>query len=239
MQNFAKMRINMLALQIKDFFFPKFCCHCGLTGDFLCESCERSLKEVNPESFISRNPSSNWDIEPSLKNQTILEKVYYFYEYSEVIHSLISEIKYQYYSGPTEKVFDLITKSKEFRNIDFSNIDYIISIPISLNKKLQRGFNHTEIIAENISKVLNKSRLDLLVKRKETKSQADLERSERLSNLQDSFGIKENIYIESDAKILVIDDICTTGSTLNEAAKTIKLKFPHSKIYGLTLARGK
>lgn len=239
MQNFDKMHINMLALQFKDFFFPKFCCHCGLSGDFLCEYCENSLKNIRPESFISRKYSNDWEIESELKLQTNLEKVYYFYEYSEIIHCLISEIKYQYYLGPIEKLAELIIKSQSFRDLSFEEIDFITFIPISKKKKLMRGFNHTEILTRNLSETINKPIKEILFKQKETKSQADLERNQRLVNLKESFGITNNLEINSMAKILIIDDICTTGSTLEEAAKTIKSKLPNAVIYGLCLARGK
>ncbi len=226
--------------QIIDFLFPKICTYCKVYDEkFICEKCKKSLRKYKPESFISRERSSDWEIEGENKTKTNLKKVYYFYEYCPVIHSLIKAIKYDFQKEKINSILELLLDSKEFTEIDFSLFDIITFIPLSKEREAWRGFNHTQILAGLISIHNQKPYCQLLIKKTHTRSQIDLTKIDREKNLKDVFDIKDNLPIElNDQNILILDDICTTGSTLNESANTIIRKFPNAKVYGLCLARG-
>ncbi len=224
-----------------EFVFPTQCVTCKIYGQgVICPTCRASLENITPESFVSRQPSQDWKIEDSLKAQTYLEKVYYFYYYNDVIHSLIAEIKYEGRKQLIKYVIDLILQSKEFKNINFSDIQFITFVPLHKNKAAIRGFNQSQLLAQELSKILNIPCIEILEKHRQTKNQANLDRQERLSNLENAFSINPNLTKDLDVNsILIIDDICSTGTTLNECAKAIKKFYTNTKIYGLCLARGK
>jgi competence protein ComFC len=224
-----------------EFAFPTQCVACKIYKQgFICNECRASLENITPESFISRKPSKDWEIEETLKSMTYLEKVYYFYYYNHVIHSLITEIKYEGRKQLIKYVIDLILQSKEFQNINFTDIQLITSVPLHKDKAASRGFNHSQLLAQELSRSLNIPYIDILEKHRSTKNQADLDRQKRLTNLENAFSINPNLTKDLDVNsILIIDDICSTGATLNECAKTIKKFYPNTKIYGLCLARGK
>ncbi|GIW57105.1 MAG: phosphoribosyltransferase [Candidatus Dojkabacteria bacterium] len=224
-----------------EFVFPTQCVACKIYKQgVICHECRTSLENIRPESFMSRKPSEDWEIEDTLKSRTYLEKVYYFYYYNNVIHSLIAEIKYAGRTKLIKYVIDLILQSREFHKINFTDIQFITFVPLHKDKAAIRGFNQSELLAQELSRILNIPCIQILEKHKSTKNQADLDRKERLTNLENAFSINSNLTKNLDTnKILIVDDICSTGTTLNECAKTIKKFYPNTKIYGLCLARGK
>ncbi len=106
--------------------------------------------------------------------------------------------------------------------IQLDQIDMIIPVPLHRNKYKQRGYNQAELIGKCAAKQLGiPLEANILVKTSESKSQSLLSRSERLSNVKDVFNVvkAEAIY---NKNILIIDDIVTTGSTLNQCSKALK-----------------
>ena len=119
---------------------------------------------------------------------------------------------------------------------NFKYKEYIITyIPLSKKSKKNRGFNQCEYIAKKISRDLSIEVLDILTKQKETKEQKTLKRDERYENIKDAFTIEKGLGIKN-YKIILIDDVTTTGATLQEAYKLLK-KFEVKDIKLLTLAK--
>lgn len=114
----------------------------------------------------------------------------------------------------------------------------IIPVPVSKKREKWRGFNHAELLAKETSVRLGISfQHDLILKLEETTPQAMLAKEKRLRNLRGKFAVnpqKEGL-IKKFEKIIIFDDVATTGSTLKEIAKTLKIKGAH-KVYGLTIA---
>lgn len=101
-------------------------------------------------------------------------------------------------------------------------IDLVIPVPLHKNKQKLRGYNQAELIAGYAAKALGlPMAANLLIKSEETRSQSMLHRGERLRNLENSFCVVQNKAIENKS-ILVVDDIITTGSTINECSKALK-----------------
>lgn len=217
---------------------PIKCCYCGLIDKhYICKSCFNYLQIVEPECFLSRKKSKDWEVK--IKNNSCLEKVYYFYQYDDLIHTLILSIKYGYHFDKIKEVARLIINSNEFNTINFSCISYITFVPISKKRENSRGFNQSKLLAAQLSVYLQIPYLQILEKVKDTQSQKELEREARLSNLKNTFQVKLRLSKTFlNESILLVDDICTTGSTLIECADAIKQVFPQVRIYGLCLARG-
>jgi len=115
----------------------------------------------------------------------------------------------------------------------------IIPIPLSALGLRERGYNQAELIAKKLSELdgnINfKIEKHILIKNKETKHQARIKnRNERLRNLSGAFAVKNELLIKN-RNIILIDDITTTGATLNEAKKILK-KAGTRKIIAFTVA---
>ena len=117
--------------------------------------------------------------------------------------------------------------------IKLDQIDMIIPVPLYKSKQKQRGYNQAELIAEYAAKQLNiPFGANLLVKTSESKSQSVLGRNERLSNVEGLFEVV-NTQAVYKKNILIVDDIITTGSTINQCSKALKLAGASSVVAGV------
>ncbi|MBP5606498.1 MAG: ComF family protein, partial [Ruminiclostridium sp.] len=116
------------------------------------------------------------------------------------------------------------------------DIDLIVPIPISANKMKERGYNQTELIAEELRFIILKPCINALSKKKDTKEQKSLSYKDRIMNIKDSYEYSEKAGNITGKRILLIDDVCTTGSTLSEAASVLR-SAGASKIYAASFAR--
>ncbi|MBI4692102.1 MAG: ComF family protein [Candidatus Terrybacteria bacterium] len=114
----------------------------------------------------------------------------------------------------------------------------IIPIPLSKNRFKERGFNQAELIARYLAEKVSAPMLNnVLVKIKETPSQVSIKnREERLNNLQGAFAVK-NPHLIANKNIILVDDVSTTGATINEARKILK-NAGAKKVLALVVARG-
>ena len=116
-------------------------------------------------------------------------------------------------------------------------INLIVPVPIYATKKRERTYNHAEILARSLSKSFAIP-MDAknLKKIKWTQSQSELDKEKRLKNVKDAFlAVDRNAF--SGKNILLVDDVYTTGATIDECAKTL-LEVKADKIFSLALARG-
>lgn len=109
----------------------------------------------------------------------------------------------------------------------------LIPIPLHPKRLTWRGYNQSEIMAKKISDLMGyKTDANLLVKIKHSTAQAKLNKTQRKENLLNAFEVKK---ILTNQKLLIIDDVATTRSTLNQAAATLK-KAQALEVWALTLA---
>ena len=135
-----------------------------------------------------------------------------------------------------EKIF--INNQKICDNL--KSYDIIVSVPMHNKKKRERGYNQTEIIAKQLSKDIEKQGTNLkyvnsLNKTKNNTAQSLLNKKQRIENAKNAYSINETEIIKNK-RILIFDDIFTTGSTANECAKILK-KYTNKKIGVLTIAK--
>ena len=102
----------------------------------------------------------------------------------------------------------------------------IVPVPLHWLRKFKRGYNQTEIIAEQIARIapdLNIKIADILRRTRRTSTQTKLSREERMENIKGAFAVKKNAILPpKDAAIVLLDDVMTTTATINECAKTLK-----------------
>jgi competence protein ComFC len=118
-------------------------------------------------------------------------------------------------------------------------VDYLTWIPMRKAEKRERGYNQSKLLVEEFSKISSLKGIDLLYKAANIPSQTVLSNEERLNNVKDAYKIREETLKvfkgDKNKGIILIDDVLTTGSTLNECA--IKLKEAgFKKVFGLVLA---
>lgn len=192
--------------KLLNIFFPPICVMCGkVYKNWICPKCYLKIK-------------------PELKYKEIkLENtnIYFLGFYEKRIKKLILNFKFrdEAYIG---KMFSyLLLKNPNWKN-KFKKYDYIISVPMHKQNKKLRGYNQSEIIADEICKKINiKSGSDILLKTRQNKKQSTLSMLQRKENVKNVFKVKDEVIIKNK-NILLIDDIYTTGNTIKSCIKELK-----------------
>ncbi|QQR82947.1 ComF family protein [Candidatus Peregrinibacteria bacterium] len=170
-----------------------------------------------------------------------LDGVIYALDYAEnpQIKAAIQQFKYKF----TQELADYFADGmlEKLDELKMAQNRTIVLIPIPLHKKRlnERGFNQSEVIAKAIQKKRPSIRIEpWLVRTKYTSQQAKLKKIDRHQNLKDAFALNPKNSREQNPNTLyfLVDDVCTTGSTLENAAQILK-ECSFQKIYGLTVAR--
>ena len=213
---------NILEEIIK-LIYPPVCSFCGkIDKNYLCENCKKNLQELE-KVHIDR-----------YKNKFFNEHIYIF-KYEKYIREKILNYKFNdkpYYYKTFTKIF---TTNKKMCDI-LKSYDIIIPVPIHNKRRKQRGYNQTELIAKELAKeILNLDYMNILTKNENAKPQSLLNKEQRIENAKNVYGVIKNIDIENK-KILIFDDIYTTGATANECAKLLRNQNP-KKIGILTIAK--
>ena len=214
--------------KILDLIYPQVCGICGkLDSKSLCNKCRIKLEKEY--KFQTDNYS-----EDLTKN--FIEHNYFF-KYQNEIRSLILALKFQEkpYVYKTIAYF-LKNMQKSFENL--KKYDIMIIVPISNQRKKDRGYNQTELVAREISKIINiPIAKNVIYKTKNTVPQSLLNREQREKNAKGAYNVT-NITKVYNKKILIIDDIYTTGNTLNECANILIQKgIKRTNIGVLTIAK--
>lgn len=224
--------LKKIGLKLLDLFLPIECVNCQTEGVYLCDACFEKLKINNPED--SKILSAN------LKTPN-LDAVWIAGNYEDpLLKKLIIKYKYNFLE-PLHKPLSLFLKNfwknyllSSSQIIDKNNF-LIIPIPLSKKRLKWRGFNQAELLAINFCFYFNYSLSLNLKKIKNRPPQVSLNEKEREKNLQSVFAFKDKRLEEKN--ILLIDDVTTTGATLNEAAIILK-KAGAKRVEALVLAKG-
>lgn len=104
------------------------------------------------------------------------------------------------------------------------NYDYILYVPLHKKRERKRGFNQSKLIAKKLGKIENIKVLDSIYRNKDTTKLFKLTNEERSREVKNAFGFYKSISLCKNKNVLLIDDIFTTGSTVNEISKILKLK---------------
>lgn len=210
---------------VLNFIYPPVCGICGkLNNEFLCRKCEKMLKNQSKFEIIENKYNSNF-----------YDNHLYIFQYQGIIRKIILDYKFNEKAYLYKTFVNFLLKDKKFFNI-LKTYDTIIPVPISKNRKKQRGYNQCLLLSKEISKILQiENNNNCLYKKKDIIPQSTLNKEEREQNIKGAYELK-NIETIKNKRILLIDDIYTTGSTLNECAKILKKANPN-KIDCLTIAK--
>lgn len=224
------------------FIFPKLCLHCqeSISSEhhFLCHSCFSLLTLIEPLSSCPRCFSSDYAMGSSscarcYKHPSFLTAMASSFDYEGPLETLIKKMKYQDKPYLAENLASFMVL--QLFNLGWPVPDYIVPVPISKLRLLCRGYNQSLLLANELGRLLNRPVIQALGRRSGDYSQASLGFIQRKQLQEESFYLKTADTL-ADKKVLLIDDVMTTGSTLRKCAEVLIGSCPQ-QIYGLTLCR--
>lgn len=210
---------------ILDLIYPPVCGICGkLNQNYLCKKCQKIL-ENQSKFIIDKNQDFNQNFNKHL----------YIFKYEGIIRRMILNYKFNEKSYLYITFVNFLLKNEKFFKI-LKSYDTIIPVPISSERKNERGYNQSELLAKELAKKLNIECVkNCLIKNKNIIEQSKLTKVERQKNIQGVYILKNKEKL-INKKLLLIDDIFTTGSTVNECCKILKQANPR-KIDIFTIAK--
>ncbi|OGH05142.1 MAG: hypothetical protein A2W22_05725 [Candidatus Levybacteria bacterium RBG_16_35_11] len=224
-----------------DLLFPKKCIACKKIGSYICDNCFSYLTfDAKNTCLVCDRPSFDGLTHLRCKKRHGIDGCFSSISHNKTAQKLIYSFKQKPYLSSLKNILSDLFYEGLIQNENFIrelNKGKWIAIPVPLHKtKLRkRGYNQSEILAEELAKKFNFQTKSLLERVKNTKIQLGLDKKRRKENIKDAFKINTNYML--DAKnIFLVDDLATTGFTLNEAASVLK-RAGVKKVIGLTLAR--
>jgi competence protein ComFC len=233
------MNFEGLIKIFKDYLFPVFCLECKKEGTLLCPLCVSKIfilgVFVCPVCHSERSrgiPCDHCKKNTPLSSHIALG----IYRDENTLGKLIHEWKYNFVIEALDVLEPVIFQFMQSQSQFFSSIDLIVPVPLHKKRLAFRGFNQAEELAKVVAKISQKEMIDVLFRKISTEQQAKLSKHEREKNVADAFELKKGVELQGK-NILLIDDVFTTGSTLNECAKVLK-RNGASEVHAFTLARG-
>lgn len=190
--------------------YPNVCGICDkICKDDLCKKCEIKLKNI-----------SKFKID-TYENKNYKRHIYLF-KYEGIIKERLINFKFNQKAYIYRAFVNFLIKNEKICRF-LKSYDIIIPVPIHYNRKVTRGYNQTALISKNIAIKLQINYDEkVLLKRINNKPQSTKNKQERKNNVIGVYYIKNNEKI-FNKKVLLVDDIYTTGSTVNECAKILKI----------------
>ena len=200
-----------------DFFLPRFCpgCNKKLIPDekSVCENCLSSILTADKERLKN-------EYDRNFSSEKVIKDFYskYVFETDKTLQHIIHALKYQNKFKLGIFLGEII--SEGINKLDWK-IDLIIPVPIHHLKKAERGYNQSDYIAKGISNKLNIPYSTKLIKRiRHTESQTKLNMNDRAKNVAKAFKVRDEKKIIAK-NILLVDDIITTGATIQECGRVL------------------
>lgn len=235
----AESIIRMISNKLLDTLYPPglYCNCCGkITDDTrtygLCNDCMRDISWINGRSCVKCGKAMS-ETDPGevcfycRNHEHIFDKGYACAEYGAHEKAMLYELKYASRGDIGRAIGEIVydrMAAELGEDVLAGAYDAVIPVPAFKKRRDRRGFNQAEVIASSFSEYADlECRTDILIRVKETKAMKGLGPSERRANIHGAFKLKEQKPGPvKGRRLLLIDDIYTTGATIDEAASVLK-----------------
>ena len=183
------------------------CMGCGSKAGFehnwLCEECRQAL--ANRWVGVAAPPPGG-----------LIEGAAYGYVYGGPVAGLVRNLKYRGVSHLSEPMGRGMVRA--FEGLQPAHADCVVPVPMHVRRARSRGVNHALLLAREVAEGLGLPLEEALVRTRNTRQQARLSDAERLHNLDGAFAVTGDV---SGKRVLLVDDVCTTGATANACAAAL------------------
>ena len=227
----------MIALQKSELFqatisllYPATCTICGKNlraGTYLCDGCEtKAMRIVAPFCDKCSEPFEG-SITSAFSCANCAHRTIYFdaavaaYRSRGIVREIIHEFKYARQMHLRHIIGRWLCAALDDERLREVSFDLIVPVPLHPARERERGFNQARLLAESLSAEISLPSRLVLERVRYTTTQTALDRSERMENLHNAFRLRKNADVRG-LRVLLIDDVLTTGSTLSECARVLK-----------------
>lgn len=209
---------------------PHNCIRCGLEGDLLCEQClPKATSTKRSSCYLCNALTLNWQTCKRCGAKTKISGVIVASHYEGEIKELVRQLKYQHTVAAAKILGELIAT-----RVTRQQFDVVTAIPASSQRFRQRGYNQALLIGKTVAWLLNVPFAELLGRTGQVR-QVGTNRRQRLQQMAGQMYARRS-WLVKNYRILVIDDVVTTGATLSEAGRALKLA-GSKQIWGAAAAK--
>lgn len=253
---------------VLDTLFPIKCLRCGAEGQFVCARCLSELKRLEFQyCIVCQKQSLGGFTHPGCLTPHCADGLISVLNYhDETVADILIKGKYNFLPGVYEELGRFLAHEITAGYPLLATGYLLVPLPLHRRRRRWRGFNQSEILCQAMGKELGLPIIDALIRIKSTKTQKDLKREQRLTNVKDAFALSPSplparqSFSDGGARgdapqgqrgrtddnqktfdirgqnFLLVDDVTTTGATLLEAAQVLK-RNGATKVWCLTVAR--
>ena len=241
----------MIALHKSELFqaavsllYPATCTVCRKqvrVGEYLCGDCEAKIIRIVPPFCETCSEPFEGSINTAFNCANCAHRAIYFdaavaaYRGRGIVRDVIHEFKYKRQIHLRHLVARWLCAALDDERLRDYRFDIIVPVPLHPARQRERGFNQASLLAELLSARASIPCRPLLKRIRYTTTQTALDRSERMENLHNAFRLRQNVDVRG-LRVLLIDDVLTTGSTLSECARVLKRAGAKS-VHAATAAR--
>ena len=215
--------------------FPQWCVGCGKEGDFICSPCRRSLPRIMPPLCprCGRPQSSGILCPGCVSWQAEIDGIRSPFRFDGVMRQAIYQLKYRNLRALAVPLAKLL---QDYLTTSHVPGEALVPVPLHQKRLRQRGYNQSCLLAQELGKLINLPVVDdCLIRRRHAPPQARTSTvDERRSNVADAFTCRNHRL--RDKQVLLVDDVSTSGATLDACATALKAAGA-SSVWGLVLAR--
>lgn len=221
--------------------YPSFCAGCGLPGSALCDSCRKGHLSYfcAQQCHVCGGESYVGLTHRDCAEQSSLAGVLVAYNYDPLAQKLVKQVKYSYAYQLCSTLVDLMLVRLEKQLLDLA-IDMVSFVPTTLSRRRSRGFDQAEMLARVLADQLGLPFVRLLT-RQDSASQVGRSVIERSLNVHGQYcllPVSRELLLQTIApRVLLLDDVMTTGATLECCAAQVKRANPVALVYGAVFAR--
>ncbi len=217
-----------------DLLFPPACGGCGKLGMRWCGNCQKNLVVIAGLicDVCGEPQKTSGTCAKCKQSRPLYKALRSWVVFKDPVQTALHKLKYRRDVGLGDA---LALPLAEYVSILNWDVEMLVPIPLSSKRYSERGYNQADLIAKPLAMILKWNYAPYALKRtKHTRSQVGLNVAQRLENVQNAF--VANSYLVKNKKILLMDDVATTGATLNSASRAL-IEAGASVVYALTAAR--
>ena len=225
----ALAKINPLAA-LSSLFYPATCVVCS--GDverpeYLCESCRGRAPRITPPFCAKCSEPFSGAITETFSCANCEHRILHFdsavaaYRSRGLVRKLVHEFKYGRQRHLRHPLSEWLGETMADSRLRGWRFDLIVPVPLHPARERERGFNQATLLAELLSSRIGVPLRNVLERIRYTTTQTAYDRAERMENLHDAFRLRKKMNVR-ELRVLLIDDVLTTGSTVSECARILK-----------------